>query len=213
LTEHSPRHLDFNEEFGGIDVYLFDQLQRGVLHPGMRFLDAGCGSGRNLHYLIRAGADVWAVDHDPAALEQFLTRASRLEPKFSSSRAKVAELDRLPFPDGYFDAVLCSAVLHFARNEEHFRGMVEELWRVLAPGGVFFSRLSSTIGVEDVVTQVAGRRFQLPNGPEWFLVDRALLESTRDSLGARQLDPIKTTNVEDRRAMTTWVLGKPRVEE
>ena len=212
MTTSNAGLLDIAEAFGGIDVYLFDQLQRGVLRPDMRFLDAGCGRGRNLHYLIRSGADVWAVDRDPAAIERFVKDAAKLRSDFSPTRARVAELDRLPFPDKHFDAVLCSAVLHFARDEAHFRGMLVELWRVLAPGGVFFSRLGSTIGVEDVVTQVRGRRYQLPNGPEWFLVDRALLESSRESLGAQQLDPIKTTNVEDRRAMTTWVLGKPRSE-
>ena len=178
----------------------------------MRFLDAGCGSGRNLHYLIRCGADVWAVDRDPEAIERFLARAVELDPTFSSDRARVAELDRLPFPDQSFDAVLCSAVLHFARDESHFVDMVRELWRVLAPGGVMFTRLSSTIGVERVVSPVGGGRYQLPNGPEWFLVDRDLLETMRVDLGATLLDPLKTTNVDDRRAMTTWVLKKPVAE-
>ena len=48
--------------FGGIDIYLFDQLLKGRFVPGMRILDAGCGSGRNLVYFLRSGYEVFAVD-------------------------------------------------------------------------------------------------------------------------------------------------------
>ena len=41
------------EQFGQIDIYLFDQLLRGRIPPGSRILDAGCGSGRNLVYFLR----------------------------------------------------------------------------------------------------------------------------------------------------------------
>jgi tellurite methyltransferase len=44
---------DLQEQFGPIDIYLFDQLLKGSIQPGMRVLDAGCGSGRNLVYLLR----------------------------------------------------------------------------------------------------------------------------------------------------------------
>jgi len=33
------------EQFGQIDIYLFDQILKGRIAPGMRILDAGCGSG------------------------------------------------------------------------------------------------------------------------------------------------------------------------
>ena len=49
-------HARLRAQFGAIDVYLFDQLLRGAIRPGMRVLDAGCGSGRNLVYLLREGS-------------------------------------------------------------------------------------------------------------------------------------------------------------
>jgi len=57
------------EQFGHIDIYLFDQLLKGRISPGMRILDAGCGSGRNLVYFLRQGYEVYAADADPLAVE------------------------------------------------------------------------------------------------------------------------------------------------
>ena len=57
--------MTLQDEFGSIDIYLFDQLLRARLRPGMRVLDAGCGGGRNLVYLLRNGFDVWATDAAP----------------------------------------------------------------------------------------------------------------------------------------------------
>ena len=47
--------LSIQEQFGHIDIYVFDQILRGNIAPGMRVLDAGCGYGRNLVYLLREG--------------------------------------------------------------------------------------------------------------------------------------------------------------
>jgi len=60
---------DLQAQFGQIDIYLFDQLLRGRIRPGMRVLDAGCGSGRNLVYFLAEGYDVSGVDTDPNAIE------------------------------------------------------------------------------------------------------------------------------------------------
>ena len=56
---------DLLAQFGPIDIYLFDQILRGRIARGMRVLDAGCGSGRNLVYLLREGYEVFGVDADP----------------------------------------------------------------------------------------------------------------------------------------------------
>jgi hypothetical protein len=106
--------------------------------------------------------------------------------------------------------VIASAVLHFARDDEQFDAMLEGCWRLLAPGGVFFCRLASTIGFENRVQPLdAGQhRFRLPDGTDRYLADEdSLLRHTR-RLGGRLLDPIKTTVVQDQRAMTTWVVRK-----
>ena len=62
--------MNLQEQFGQIDIYVFDQILRGNIAPGMRVLDAGCGEGRNLVYLLREGLQVFAVDANPAAVQR-----------------------------------------------------------------------------------------------------------------------------------------------
>ena len=53
-----------------------------------------------------------------------------------------------------------------------------------------------------------GRWHRLPDGSDRFLVDEAMLLEATERLGGRLLDPLKTTNVQNLRCMTTWVLEK-----
>lgn len=195
-------------DFGRIDIYLFDQLLRGRITPGMRILDAGCGGGRNVEYLLRCGAPVYAVDRDPAHVESVRRLAAHLHPSLPATHVQVAELSRLPFPDGSFDAVICNAVLHFAEDAGHFTRMLEELWRVLDRGGILFCRLASTIGMEGRIVPLERGWYRLPDGSDRFLVSEEELMEAGRRLGGTLMDPLKTTIVQDQRSMTTWVLGR-----
>lgn len=192
------------EVFGGIDIYLFDQILRGRIAPGMRVFDAGCGSGRNLAYLIRAGYEVFGVDADRYAVEA--VRANW--PTVPADNFRAEMLEEMSFPDHFADAVLSSAVLHFARDDRQFEAMLRGSWRVLKPGGIFFCRLASSIGIENQITSLSGRRHLLPDGSERYLADETLLLRLTRELGAQLLDPLKTTVVQNQRSMTTWVLQK-----
>lgn len=200
--------MNLREEFGDIDIYLFDQLLKGRLTTSMRLLDAGCGGGRNLPYFLRNGYEVCAVDGDPQAVEQVRRLAARLAPELPQENFAVADIAQLPFPPAQFDAVISSAVLHFARDEEHFHRMLDEMWRVLKPEGLFFARLASTIGIENCLQHIRERWYLLPDGTERFLVDEPMLLRATERLRGIALDPLKTTNVENLRCMTTWVLRK-----
>jgi SAM-dependent methyltransferase len=199
---------DLRDQFGDIDIYLFDQLQRGRIAPGMRIIDAGCGGGRNLVYLLRHGFDVAACDRDYNSVEAVRALASRLAPQLPGGNFRVEPIEAMSFPDACADVVLASAVLHFAHDDEHFRAMVSQLWRGLKPGGMLFARLASSIGLEDRVRPVRGRVHRLPDGSERYLVDEAFLLRLTSELGGELLDPLKTTVVQDQRSMTTWVLRK-----
>ena len=186
------------DQFGEIDIYLFDQLLRGRFDARRRILDAGSGSGRNLPYFVAHGFEVAAIDREAAAVHAIRP----LVPGVVSG-----ELDALPWQDGAFDAVICSAVLHFARDADHWEAMVRDLWRVLAPGGLFFARLASSIGIEPLLPATTGR-MRLPDGSQRFVVDEQMLLRATAECGGELLDPLKTTVVQGQRAMTTWVAKK-----
>ena len=54
--------MTIQDQFGQIDIYVFDQILRGNIDKSMRVLDAGCGYGRNLVHLLREGCEVFAID-------------------------------------------------------------------------------------------------------------------------------------------------------
>ena len=194
--------ITLQEQFGAIDIYLFDQLLRGNIAPGMSIFDAGCGGGRNLVYFARQGYAVSGVDPDLQAIA-----AVRQIAPAGDFRTETVEHNS--FAEQSADVVLSSAVLHFARDDGHFRAMLAGSWRVLKPGGLFFCRLASSIGLPATQrTQIAGRRFLLADGSERYLVDEELLLTLAAALNAEQVDPIKTTVVQNQRAMTTWVLRR-----
>jgi SAM-dependent methyltransferase len=196
------------EQFGAIDIYLFDQLLRARIAPGMRVLDAGCGGGRNLVYLLREGYEVFAADSDPRAIAQVRQLAAGLAPRLPAENFRVERVEEMSFPDACADVALSSAVLHFARHDEQFHAMLAGTWRVLRPGGLLFCRLASSIGMEGRFQPVEGRRFRLPDGSERYLVDEPFLLALTAELGGQLMDPLKTTVVQNQRCMTTWVVRK-----
>ena len=198
---------DLREQFGNIDVYLFDQLLRGRVQPGARVLDVGCGGGRNLEYLLRQGHPVCAADPEPERLGFTRKLARVLAPHLPDDNFRCEPAESMSFAPGSADLVICNAVLHFARDHEHFRAMLDGAWAQVAPGGIFFARLTSSIGLEGA-RELGGGRFLQPDGDVRYLVTLELLLDEGARLGAVQIDPIKTTSVQGLRSMTTWVLGR-----
>ena len=200
--------LSVQEQFGQIDIYVFDQILRGNIGRGMRVVDAGCGYGRNLVHLLRDGAEVFAVDANAEAVEHVRALAAELAPGLPGENFQVAAVEAMPFEDGFADVVICNSVLHFARDEAQFLAMVTELWRVLRSGGMLFCRLGSRIGME--FPRVRANVYRIGDGSEWFLVDEAVLLRMTEQMDGVLVDPLKTTIVQDYRCMTTWVVRKRR---
>ena len=196
------------EQFGQIDIYLFDQLLKGRIQPGMRVLDAGCGTGRNLVYLLREGYEVYAADADAQSVASVRSLARTLAPALPALNFRVEPVEQMSFPDACADVVISNTVLHLAADDRQFEAMLQGSWRVLKPGGLFFCRVASLIGMESQFVQVDGRRYRSPDGAERYLVDATLLASLTQRLGGALADPLKTTVVQNQRSMTTWVVRK-----
>lgn len=200
--------MTIQEEFGQIDIYVFDQILRGNIAAGMTVLDAGCGFGRNLVYLLRQGCEVFGIDASAEGVEHVRALARELAPGLPGSNFVVGAIEAMPWADGFADVVISNSVLHFAQDEAQFLAMVTEMWRVLKPGGMLFCRLGSRIGME--FERLRGHVFRIGDGSEWFLVNEAALLDMTRQMDAVLVDPLKTTVVQDYRCMTTWVVRKRR---
>jgi tellurite methyltransferase len=195
------------ETYGNIDIYLFDQLLKGRYDRLKKVLDVGCGSGRNLFYFLRNGYEVFGVDPAPQAVENVKQLSAKLAPDNSLENFMVCPAESLPYENASFDLIICSAVLHFANDEQHFYLMLRSMFRVLKPGGYFFARLASDIGIEYLVEPLGNRRYLLPDGSERFLVNEQILLAHTHEFG-ELYEPLKTTNVQNIRCMTTWCVQK-----
>lgn len=200
--------MNIKELFGDIDIYLFDQILKNRVAPKAKILDAGCGMGRNIIYFVQNDFEVFGIDENENSVEYCRLLANKLAPNLPAQNFEISAVEKMPFASESFDLVISSAVLHFAKDESHFNQMFNEMWRVLKPNGILFARLASDIGIEHLVKLIDGRRFLLPDGSQRFLVNEEMLIDKTNEFNANLLDPIKTTNVQNLRCMTTWVLKK-----
>jgi ubiquinone/menaquinone biosynthesis C-methylase UbiE len=192
------------ELIGNTDIYLVDQILKGRYGPGDRVLDAGCGHGRNLHWFLANDIDVYGTDRDALVIDELRT----MHPESAADRFKVCPVEQMPFPDDFFDHVISSAVLHFAKNPAHFLAMFGEMVRVLRPGGSLFIRMASDIGIADRIQPLGDGVYLIPDGSERFLLNRWMVQTLPLEFGLTVAEPFKTVNVDDQRCMSTWVLLK-----
>lgn len=194
--------------YGNIDIYLFDQLLKGTFDDCSTVLDVGAGGGRNLPYFLQNGYEVYGVDPNPYAVENLRQLSAMLAPENPVNNFIVAAAEDLTFEPASFDLVICSAVLHFARNHAHFDAMLNSIWKMIKPGGYFFARLASDIGIEELVSPLGNGLYLLPDGSTRYLVNQKILLKYTADLAAELYEPVKTTNVQNLRCMTTWCLRK-----
>ena len=187
------------------DIYVIDQVLKGRYNTGGKLLDAGCGGGRNISwFLAQPNFDVYAIDIEQQIIDHLL----QVYPSLKQDHVSCTPVQSLPFTAAFFDHIICSTVLHFARNKEDFLQMFSELNRVLKPGGSLFIRMASDIGIENNILPLGGGRFSLPDGTDRFLLTRTLIDEVLNSFPVTLNEPVKTTNVQDIRCMTTLVMTK-----
>ena len=195
---------NIQELLGETDIYLIDQLMKGRYKPAERILDAGCGNGRNMHWFIQNNYAIFGIDLNEEAISQLKNKYPELPPGCFT----VSALESTSFPDNYFDHIICSAVLHFADSKVQFNKMMQEMVRILKPGGSLFIRMTSDIGIEGKVRLINDGVFHIPDGTKRFLLTRSLLTECMQLLNLSFIEPLKTVNVNDERCMSTLVLLK-----
>jgi ubiquinone/menaquinone biosynthesis C-methylase UbiE len=189
-------------ELAGMDIYLLDQVLKGRFRKGCSILDVGCGAGRNIMWFARNGYDVNGIDVDETHI------AGLNEQEIGNFVQGTAT--ELPWPDAKFDAVICNALLHVLANRTELDAAMRESWRVLKPGGIWFTRVATTLGMEGHIEALQDGRYRVGE-PGWEVVPLSLDEmlATTKEFGGTLLEPIKAVNVQNQRAMSTWVMEKP----
>jgi tellurite methyltransferase len=187
------QHKELNSVLGNVDIYLLDQILKGRFDGKQRLLDAGCAEGRNLRYFINNNYEVHGVDINAMAIKM----AQMTYKNVPSSHFSVSNLTSLPFEDNTFDAIICTAVLHFAASEEEFHVMLAELVRVLDKNGVMFIRMATEVGLSTS-----------EHGNFTYLLKSAAIDQVFENHGLTFVEPWKSVVVEGKRSMGSFMLKK-----
>ena len=198
-----------NRLLGNMDIYLLDQLLKGRFSKEMKILDNGCGEGRNTVYFIREGYQLFGIDQNPLAIKMARMQASTIYPGYDVLRFQTANAEDIPFHQHAFDAVISSAVLHFAKDTGHFHQMVNEIIRVLKPNGILFLRMATGFGgILDLSSPIGNGQYLLPDGSKRFVLTKELMEEISTKHHLSYLEPPKSVLLHGQRAMGVFVMSK-----
>ncbi|MEK0443042.1 MAG: hypothetical protein RL403_2020 [Bacteroidota bacterium] len=199
---------ELNRLLGNVDNYLLDQLLKGRFTKEMKILDVGCGEGRNAVYFLQKNYPIFGIDPNEVAIQYCRILAKTINPETDIHRFQVGEGAAIPFHAAAFDAVISSAVLHFAEGHAHFWKMITEIHRVLKPGGIFWMRMCTGFGkILEESEHLGEGRYALPDGSErYVLLPKGLQQLER--LGFRFLEAPKTVLVYGQREMGVILMEK-----
>lgn len=199
---------ELNRLLGNIDIYLLDQILKGRFTKEIKILDAGCGEGRNTVYFIREGYQIFGIDPNETAIQYCRYQAKSLDPNYDIHRFQEGKLENVPFHKDSFDAVICSAVLHFAQSVDNFWEMIDEIQRILKPGGIFWFRMCTGFG--DILSKsepIGQGRYHLPDNSERFVFTAEYVDKLL-SKGFKYIENPKSVLVLGQREMGVFVLEK-----
>jgi 2-polyprenyl-3-methyl-5-hydroxy-6-metoxy-1,4-benzoquinol methylase len=189
--------LQLNQELGNADLLLIDQILRGKFEPGNRILDAGCGEGRNMVYFIRNGYPVYGIDKDPESVAMARLMAASINRSYTTENILHSSIEENPFPDGFFDLVICINVLHHARNTDHIKLMIDAMARILKKEGMMYLVMESRITpYSEVMSSKAGGKGQIKKDKKVYLTVE-LLETMTSGKRLERAGRIRSYLVED----------------
>jgi tellurite methyltransferase len=153
-----------------------------------RVLDLGCGSGRHVVHFARSGFMVHGLDESPEGVR--LARES-LASQGLQGEVHVRNIyEPLPYADGLFDAVVSVQVIHHARIAA-IRRLVDEITRVLKPGGLVFVTVPAVQNQASMFQEIEPGTFIPLDGPEQGLPHHYFtVAELRELLGAFDVDDV-----------------------
>ena len=110
------------------------------LEAGADIFDLGCGVGRHLVYLGGRGFRMAGADISPTGIERAHAACAERGLTFDG---RVSDMTALPWPDATFDAALSTSTIHHGLRANILR-TIDEVWRLLKPGGLFLADFPST---------------------------------------------------------------------
>jgi SAM-dependent methyltransferase len=202
--------MDFrklNQELGNADLLLIDQILKGRFDPKMKILDAGCGEGRNMVYFIKNGFPIYGIDQNPEMVSMSRLIARAINKDYVVENIFTASIEENPFPDKFFDVILCINVLHFARDKEHFMQMVKSQLRVLRNGGLFYIGMESGSEMEEGKKKIAINR-EGATEQKRFLMNSDLLKNLLSLNLMEKSEPVWTLHLEGMVSLTGIMFKK-----
>ncbi len=193
-----PKEL--NGELGNSDILLIDQILKNRFSPDMKILDAGCGEGRNLTYFIRNGYCIYGIDNDPDAIRMAGIISGSVNRNFVKENLLTCSIEDNPFPDQFFDVVLCINVLHDAASKEHFEQMIRSLHRILRKEGMVFLSMASEFCHQG--------RTNSSSVKNRFLLNDRIMKALEIYFYLGQVEPIRTIHIEGRECLTYVILTR-----
>lgn len=160
-------------------------------------LDAGCGTGRFTRALAKQSSRIVGADVSPEMLGQL----RQLQDGFSQPVLVTTDLRNLPFPASQFGGVLAVHVLHLIAD---WKQALDEMWRVLAPGGVLLLGYEdrSKSQVRDFYMTEGQRRGLVPKHPGVRNTRADILPYIESKYGAAEVDTMSLPEWEWTRTMS-----------
>jgi len=128
-----------------------------TMQAGQSVLEIGCGVGLDAYEMARRGVQLTAADLTTVAVQ---TARRRFQSEQLPGQFVCTDAGHLPFPDHQFDCVYSFGVLHHAADTQQ---CIQEVWRVLKPGGVARIMLYNRHSINEWVHQVTRIPFEEKN--------------------------------------------------
>lgn len=152
-----------------------------------KILDIACGTGKSTEPLIESGLEVSGCDHDELMIAEAKKQA---ELKKLHIDYRVADVEKLPYEDSSFDVITVGTAFHFFVNDTS----MNEIKRILKPGGLFFTFWTLTVKDVPEEDQIPASIFQSRN---WIRIPSELrdLSAISDFLAKSGLEKVNIAQI------------------